>query len=87
GPGFRSQLADHDVQIGNHEEGGEERNALDHFGRTNAHGFQQWRQQVRESGTRIIAKRIMPKSAKIDAKLIPGEGSMMGFCGFRFEKG
>ncbi|MCY1242755.1 hypothetical protein D9M69_620080 [compost metagenome] len=35
------------------------------------------------SKTRIRAKRIMPKSAKIVARVKPGEGSMMEFCGFR----
>ncbi|MOA57383.1 hypothetical protein D3C78_1815480 [compost metagenome] len=39
------------------------------------------------SKTRIRAKRIMPKSAKIVARVKPGEGSMMEFCGFRvFER-
>ncbi|MCY1177571.1 hypothetical protein D9M73_178850 [compost metagenome] len=36
GPGFGGQFADHDVQVRNDEEGGEERDAFDHFGRLDA---------------------------------------------------
>jgi hypothetical protein len=32
------------------------------------------------------SKRIMPKSANNEVRLIPGEGSMMEFCGFRVFK-
>ena len=42
------QLTDHDVQVGNHEEGGKERHALDHFRRLDAHGAQQRFEDVRE---------------------------------------
>ncbi|MDF9775922.1 hypothetical protein OKW11_002879 [Pseudomonas baetica] len=47
-PGFGGQFADHDVQVRNDEEGGEERNRLDHFGGIDAHGTQHRCQEVRE---------------------------------------
>ena len=49
-PGLGRQLTDHNVQVGNHEEGGKERHALDHFRRLDAHGAQQRFEDVREGG-------------------------------------
>ncbi|MNI56255.1 hypothetical protein D3C73_1112460 [compost metagenome] len=48
GPGFRGELADHDVQVRNDEERGEERHALDHFRRLYADRFEHRLENMRE---------------------------------------
>ena len=47
-PRLGRQFTDHDVQVGNHEERREERHALDHLGRLDAHGTQQRFKDVRK---------------------------------------
>src|SRR5471032_697670 len=49
GPGFRRQFTYHDVQVGDHKEGGKERHALDHFRRLYAHRAQQRLEDMRKS--------------------------------------
>ncbi|MNE13964.1 hypothetical protein D3C80_1068200 [compost metagenome] len=50
GPGLGRQLADHDVQVRDDEEGDEERDRLDQLGAVHAEIGQQWFQQVGEGG-------------------------------------
>ncbi|MNE19393.1 hypothetical protein D3C80_1124720 [compost metagenome] len=50
GPGLGRQLADHNVQVGNHKKGAEERDGLDHFVRLHAYRFEHRFQQVCERG-------------------------------------
>ena len=65
-PRFWSQFADHNVQVGNDEEGGKERHALDHFGRFDAHGAQYRLQDV---GERRFADPAQPQRRQGDTQL------------------
>lgn len=65
-PGFGRQLADHDVQVGNDKERGEERHAADHFRGVHAYGAQQRLQQV---GERRLTDPAQAQGGQGDAQL------------------
>jgi hypothetical protein len=64
GPGFGRQFTDHDVQIGNDEERGEERHAFDHFGDCTP--------TVSSSGSRMCANAGSPTQPRPrEARVMP----------------